>query len=187
MFKKLVLITALVLSLAGCGMVSVSDANHSDPNPKLNNSDFSNNDVMFAQMMIPHHQQAIDMATIALQKSTNPEIKNLAQQIRSEQTTEISTMQSWLTKAGQTEGDSMGNMGMGMLSDEEMRQLRLNTGVQFDALFLQGMLKHHQGAIQMANPVLESDNKEVRDFATNITETQKREIVIMKQLQSVLH
>ncbi|NBQ98620.1 MAG: DUF305 domain-containing protein, partial [Microbacteriaceae bacterium] len=74
MFKKLALISALVLSLSGCGLVSVTDANHTEHNMKLNNSDYSANDVMFAQMMIPHHQQAVDISTIALQRSTNQEV-----------------------------------------------------------------------------------------------------------------
>ncbi|NBR61994.1 MAG: DUF305 domain-containing protein [Actinobacteria bacterium] len=187
MFKKLALISALVLLLTGCGMVSVTDANHTDHNMTVNNSDYSANDVMFAQMMIPHHQQAIDMSTIAMQKTTNQEVRKLAEKIKSEQLGEIATMQSWLEKAGQSGSGMMDHQGMGMLNDEEIRQLRIQTGVQFDALFLQGMMKHHKGAIGMANPMLESDNAEVRSFAEKLTNDQKTEITIIKQLLAILH
>jgi len=186
MFKKLALISALVLSLSGCGLVSVTDANHTEHNMKLNNSDYSANDVMFAQMMIPHHQQAVDISTIALQRSTNQEVRNLAEKIRAEQTAEIVTMRSWLAKANQPETNNMNHMGSGMLSDADIRQLRVTSGVAFDALFMQDMMKHHQGAIQMTNPALESDSQEVRDFAKQLIQNQKTEITIMKQLLAIL-
>src|SRR5215204_5287940 len=100
----------------GSGMMSDSD-------------DFSRSDIMFATMMIPHHQQAVDMSELAIEKTTDPEVRALAEQIRDAQAPEIELMESWLGEAGG--GMSMGehDMGMGgMLSEEDMTALENATG-----------------------------------------------------------
>ena len=90
MFRKLALVSALVLSLSGCGLVSVTDANHMDHGMMDDNtSQYSSNDLMFAQMMIPHHQQAIDISNIALKTSKDSELLDLASTIIKAQTAEI--------------------------------------------------------------------------------------------------
>ena len=133
---------------------------------------------MFAEMMIPHHQQAIEMSDLALKNSTNPEILALAQEIKDAQAPEIEQMKSW----GASSMAHMGHMMDGMLSDEEMSELAAARGGEFDRLFLEGMIKHHEGAIDMADLVIDSKNAEVAALANSIIEAQRAEIATMKEL-----
>jgi len=146
------------------------------------NSGYSSQDIMFAEMMIPHHQQAIEMSDLALKNSTNPEVLALAQQIKDAQSPEIEQMKSW----GASSMAHMGHMMDGMLSDEEMSDLAAATGSRFDKLFLEGMIKHHEGAIDMAEMVIDSNNSEVAALAKAIIEAQRKEISKMKELLSAL-
>ena len=143
------------------------------------NSEFSGEDLMFAQMMIPHHEQAIEMSDLALQNSNNAEIRDLATKIRGEQAPEIELMKSW---SDSHMGSHMGHIMNGMLSDDEIRELEKARGIEFDRLFLEGMIKHHEGAIDMAEDVEDSTNKEVAKLAKSIISTQRAEIEYMKEL-----
>lgn len=144
------------------------------------------NDQMFAAMMIPHHEQAIEMSDLALQRSSNPKVLALAEQIRRAQQPEIEQMKSW----GATDtSDHTGHMDMtmeGMLSASEMSALRSATDADFDRLFLAGMIAHHEGAIDMAQMILKSKNDEVRLLGENIVSTQQQEIDRMRALLSGL-
>ena len=142
------------------------------------NSGYSSQDIMFAEMMIPHHQQAIEMSDLALKNSTNPEVLALAQKIKDAQAPEIEQMKSW----GASSMAHMGHMMDGMLSDEEMSALAAASGIEFDRLFLEGMIKHHEGAIEMAEMVIDSKNDEVAALANSIIEAQRAEIATMKEL-----
>ena len=142
------------------------------------NSGYSSQDIMFAEMMIPHHQQAIEMSDLALKNSTNPEVLALAQKIKDAQAPEIEQMKSW----GASSMAHMGHMMDGMLSDEEMSALAAASGSEFDRLFLEGMIKHHEGAIEMAEMVIDSKNDEVAALANSIIEAQRAEIATMKEL-----
>jgi uncharacterized protein (DUF305 family) len=145
---------------------------------------FSPADIMFAQMMIPHHQQAVDMSELAIEKTTDPDVRALAEQIRDAQAPEIELMESWLDEAGvrMSMGSDTG-MGMGgMLSDDEMSALEDATGAEFDQLYLEGMIEHHEGAIQMAQMILDSENPEVKALGEAIVESQTAEIEQMKQM-----
>ncbi len=144
-------------------------------------SEYSSNDIMFAQMMIPHHQQAVDMSDIALKNSKNPQVLKLAEEIKAAQAPEISQMKSWLTSARQS---LMGDHGMsmdGMLSDDEIVQLRQATGIAFDKLFLTGMIAHHEGALSMVSMIEDSENEEAKTLAQNIKVSQSAEIDLMKR------
>ena len=165
---KRVILLFLALLITGCASES--------------NSGYSSQDIMFAEMMIPHHQQAIEMSDLALKNSTNPEVLALAQEIKDAQTPEIEQMKSW----GASSVAHMGHMMDGMLSDEEMSELTAATGSSFDKLFLEGMIKHHQGAIDMAEMVIDSKNSEVAALAKAIVEAQRAEISKMKELLSAL-
>jgi len=146
------------------------------------NTSFSADDQMFAAMMIPHHEQAIEMADIALGKSADPEILALANEIKAAQDPEIEQMKSWgSSKAGSHAGHMMDE---GMLSDDEMAQLKDAKGAEFDRLFLEGMIKHHQGAIQMADMIIDSVNEEAALLGKNIVDSQSAEIERMRQLLS---
>ncbi len=157
----------LMMFLAGCATGSDSA------------SDYSSNDLMFAAMMVPHHEQAIVMSDLALKNSSNPEVMALATEIKNAQAPEIERMKSW----GDLEVGSHAGHGMsGMLSDDELKELESATGPEFDQLFLTGMIKHHEGAIDMAEMVTDSRNQEVSTLAKQIVKAQKAEIELMKEL-----
>jgi uncharacterized protein (DUF305 family) len=152
----------------------------------------NNGDIMFAQMMIPHHQQAVAMANLAQTRATDPKVKQLAAQIKAEQAPEIATMEGWLAAWGQpTTMPSMpsGTMpsgmpsGMpGMMSSADMAQLAATTGKQFDKLFLQMMIAHHRGAIQMAQAELaHGANPDAKALAARIIKSQQAEINTMQK------
>ena len=146
------------------------------------NAQFSGSDIMFAQMMIPHHQQAVEMATMAESRAFSPEVKALAIKIKAEQAPEIAQMTSWLENSNAPM--EMGHdMGMdGMLGDAEMQKLEEAQGAAFDKLFLEGMIAHHEGAIEMAQMVVDSNNPEARSLGEEIIKAQTEEINLMKSL-----
>lgn len=142
-------------------------------------------DVMFAQMMIPHHQQAIDMADLALEDASgaSPEVRSMAEQIAKAQAPEIALMQGWLESWGASSGMPTGHDMTGMMSDADMSELEQATGREFDRAWLTMMIQHHEGAITMAEGVMRTtDNADVEKLATAIVESQQREIVTMKGL-----
>ena len=141
---------------------------------------------MFAQMMIPHHKQAIEMSALAQTRSSNPEIVALADQITAAQGPEIEQMTGWLTSAGASM-DMGHSMHMdGLLSDEQMSALEKASGADFDRLYLEGMIGHHEGAVTMAAMVVGSQNAEAAALGASIVSSQTEEIAYMKQLLSTL-
>jgi uncharacterized protein (DUF305 family) len=180
-------ITLSGISLTGCTInIGTPDNGGNHMMMGQNNSEFSNNDIMFAQMMIPHHQQAVDMGTLAETRASNRAVKVLAAKIKAEQAPEISQMKVWLNKANA--GLGMGHdMGMdGMLSDSEFTTLKAATGTAFDKLYLEGMIGHHEGAIVMAKMVFNSKNSEVRALGEAIIASQTEQINYMKELLKTL-
>ena len=148
-------------------------------------------DVMFAQMMIPHHQQAIEMSDMILAKDDiNPDVTALAEQIKAAQAPEIAQMAGWLTGWGQTASPSMPmdhDMGGGMMSQTDMDALDQASGDQAAKLFLQGMITHHEGAIDMAKMLLANgQNTDAKQLAQQIVTSQQAEITTMKQLLASL-
>lgn len=141
---------------------------------------------MFAEMMIPHHQQAIDMANLALDKdSVSPELKNLSQRIIDGQTPEITLMEGWLDGSDrQGVGGMMssgGEMMMGgMASEEEMANLATLDGSDFEAEFLALMITHHEGALRMVHMIQGSSFDEAAELARDIVRVQTAEIEEMK-------
>ena len=147
------------------------------------NRKYTGADIMFLQMMIPHHQQAIDMSNLALTRSKNSELLDLAKKIKSAQSAEIVQMKAWLKDAGASEdmGHSMHDMG-GMLSDAEMADLKAASGTTFDKLWLNGMIGHHDGALHMTNMIIDADNAELKAFGEGIIKVQTAEIAQMKEM-----
>lgn len=146
--------------------------------------EFSHEDIMFAEMMIPHHEQAIEMSDLALKNSANERVKLIATKIKAAQGPEIEKMQGWITTSGMGGMHGSGSHSMsGMLSDSQMAALRQAKGPAFDRLFLAGMIEHHQGAIDMAQSATGSSNAEVADLANWIISTQYNEI---QEMEAVL-
>jgi len=171
------------LALSGCTF-NVGTA--PDSNQSQSESAFSANDLMFAQMMIPHHQQAIEMSQLAASRTENAEVLRLADQIEAAQAPEIEQMRTWL--GGDDDGmmsHDMGSHGMdGMVSDEDMIALENARGAEFDRLFLESMIAHHEGAIQMTSMISSSKNPAAQALADSIVSSQTEEIASMKTLLS---
>lgn len=180
--------TALAL-LAGCGGSSVSDAADKAVDAAKDAIGFNDDDVMFAQMMIPHHEQAIEMADIALDPlvGASDAVKSLATRIKAAQDPEITKMKSFLTswKERLTPDSSMdhGDSMSGMLSADAMKKLSSLRGAEFDREWMTGMIEHHEGAIEMAKDVLK-DGKDsaVKALANLVATVQDSEILEMKKL-----
>ncbi|MEJ7704409.1 MAG: DUF305 domain-containing protein [Geodermatophilaceae bacterium] len=162
--------------LAACG----SDAETSA-------KDHNAADVTFATDMIPHHRQAVEMAEMAASHAESPEVLQLAEEIAGAQEPEIETMSGWLQGWGEPLPDEMGGMDMGgmpgMMSEERMQGLDEASGPAFDEMFLEMMIEHHTGAIQMAQTE-QSDGRyaDAIELAEQIESAQQAEIETMKDL-----
>jgi len=186
--------TALLLGACGSSDMGSMDMGSSDSSSMdmgysiPESADFNDADVMFAQMMIPHHEQAIEMSDIALDPNTGASaaVIALATQIKGAQDPEISQMKNLLTTWGMPM--EMGSMdhssGMdGMLSLEDMDSLGQLKGAEFDKAWAKGMIAHHEGAIAMANDVLANGkNSEILALANAVVSGQSTEIEILKPL-----
>lgn len=185
-YKKLAAVaasTVLAALVAGCG----SESGSSEA------ADFNDADVSFAQQMIPHHAQAVDMANLAEGRSANPEVLQLADDISRAQGPEIETMTVWLeewdadvpsTDMSEMDHSSMGSMD-GMMSEDDMSALEGAEGPEFDRLFLDMMIEHHEGAIEMAQSEQDDgQNSDAVELAGDIEETQGVEIATMQELLS---
>ena len=144
-------------------------------------------DVMFAQMMIPHHEQAVQIADIALDPARNasPQVVDLATGIKAAQDPEITQMNAWLEAQGApAKMDHSAHGGMeGMLTAQQLDTLADATGTDFDRLFLEGMIAHHKGAIAMAGDVKARGNDpEIQALADAIITAQQAEIASMQGL-----
>src|SRR3989344_5250038 len=142
-------------------------------------------DSHFIEQMIPHHEDAITMADIALQKAQHPEIKQLAQDIKRTQSEEITKMKGWYKDwydkdVPQTD-QVMSGHGMGMMGDES-DITKLETAGNFDKAFIEQMIPHHQMAVMMAQMLLNgTQREEMKTLAQNIIDAQTKEINQMRQ------
>ena len=169
-----------VFGLSSCSSTATVD--HTGHTTPTATADFSSADLMFAQMMIPHHEQAVDMSYMALANTQNSDVRTLAESIITHQSTEVMTLKSWLEAAGVTLDDSHSMNMQGMLTDAQLAELEAAKDAEFDALWLEGMIMHHEGALLMAEEVKNSANAEVAEFASHVIEDQTGEIAKMKDL-----
>lgn len=174
--------TALFGLSACSAAANVDHSGHSDHTTPAATADFSSADLMFAQMMIPHHQQAVDISFMALANTQNADVRTLAESIITHQSTEVVTMKSWLDAAGVNLDDSHSMHMQGMLTEAQLAELEAAKDAEFDALWLEGMIMHHEGAVVMAKDVTDSTNTEISHFAEHVIEDQTAEIAKMKDL-----
>jgi uncharacterized protein (DUF305 family) len=164
---------------------------------------YSDADIEFMTGMIPHHAQAVIMAGWAPSHGARNDVALLCERILVGQADEIHSMQTWLADRGQPVPDARSTrmrMKMngvehdmlmpGMLTDEEMAELDKARGAEFDRLFLVGMIKHHQGAIDMVNALFKrygaAQDNAIYKFASDVFADQSIEIAVMqKMLESV--
>ena len=195
------------VTLSGCasaaGSSGMEGMNHSSGStsptatPSMTAAaNFSDVDVMFAQMMIPHHAQAVEMADMLLAKDdVNADVVALAEQIKAAQSPEIEQMNQLLTSYGEAEVDptstempgmdhDMGSMGMeGMMTEEDMTALDDATGDEAAKLFLTQMIEHHSSAVTMAEgEVAAGKDPAAVELAEQIVADQKAEIAEMRDL-----
>ena len=175
MFKKILFMIA-VISLPFFSQPAAASS-HSSTLKNL-----GMNEIMFAQGMMPHHQQAIDMSNMALKNSASSEVKKLAKGIIAAQGKEISQLKYWLTatKSSMTMGHDMG-MG-GMLTKKDLIALKKLKGSKFDTAFLKAMIAHHEGALEMVSMLDRTKNSEAKKIAIDIQAGQSGEITLMKKL-----
>ena len=151
---------------------------------KLNSHNGS--DVMFARMMVTHHQQAIDMAELAATAAESGSVKDLAARIKAAQQPEIDKMHAWLTDWGAVSNEMAGmdhhSMGSAM-SETDVAKLHELSGAAFDKAFLTMMIEHHDGAIEMAKDELnKGQDPNALALAASIQVTQQAEVAHMKFL-----
>lgn len=152
----------------------------------------NSDDLMFAQMMIPHHEQAVVMAELAADRTQDPQLLSLAAEIKAAQDPEIEQMDAWLEQwdmprlSGDEAMMSHGSHGMeGMLSDSQLDALASAQGPTFDAMFAQYMIEHHEGAVAMAEDVLaRGSHPAVAALAREMIVTQEKEIVQLRAFLS---
>ena len=190
--KRSVVILSVVLMsvLAACGSNSSQDAEPVVAEEATSaDAMFNDADVMFAQMMIPHHEQAIEMSDIALDPTigAGEKVLELATQIKNAQDPEIALMKDLLAAWGQplvADGDvDHSSMMSGMMSADELAELGTLTGPAFDAAWAAAMIAHHEGAIEMAETVLaDGNNAEILTLAKAIIDAQQAEIETLRSL-----
>jgi len=177
--------TALVL-LAGLVLLTACSGKGEDHNAQ---------DVSFVQNMIGHHQQAVEMSTMASTQGASPKVTDLAARIKAAQDPEIQTMKGWLSSWDEPEaatGDDMAGMnheggtmtsGTGMMTGAQMADLRAASGAEFDRMFLTTMIEHHQGAVATARTELDTGKYgPAKQLAQSIVDAQQKEITEMQGL-----
>lgn len=194
-FKTLSVASLVLVSTTACGVSDIaSDAKNLLPSgipTSISASTlesltaFSPSEIMFLQMMIPHHEQAVTISAMAESQTKNAAILDIAKRISEAQQPEIDQMKKLLTDAGlPTLMDH--DMGMnGMIPQSELDKLSQVQDAAFDKLFLAAMILHHEGAIKMTGSVLDSSNPDIKQLAENITKIQTSEIAEMKALLEI--
>ena len=195
--RALTTVLSVASLMAGCASAS-SKGLHATP-PGLGRLPYSDADVEFMAGMIPHHAQAVIMAGWAPTHGARPDVAVLCERIVVGQRDEIALMRTWLQDRGQRVPDATSTRHVmkmngtehemlmpGMLTDDEMAALDRARGPEFDRLFLTGMIKHHQGAIDMVNVLFKAygaaQDETVFKFASDVYADQSTEIARMQEM-----
>ncbi|MEV4314856.1 DUF305 domain-containing protein [Actinocrispum sp. NPDC049592] len=183
---------AALALIAGCGSSNATDSSGGSTGATSSAAQAGHNadDITFAQGMIPHHAQAVEMAKLVPSRSTDKKVLDLASRIQQAQDPEIKQLTDMLTTWGSAPSSmpgmdhSMPGMdmgGVGMMTADEMRQLTQAKGAEFDRMWTQMMIKHHEGAIDMAKTELaKGSSAEAKALAQKIVDAQQAEITEMR-------
>ena len=179
----------------------------------LSRTTFTPGDVAFMQHMLVHHAQAVEMVALLRTQGSDPTVRLMGERIAMSQEAEMALMRDWLTQRGQPlEMPGMSHAGMdhsahmnhggtpptasdrplmrGMLSPRQMQTLAAANGRAFDRLFLEGMIQHHQGALDMVEGLLDqpgaAEDPMLSDFTTSVVGDQSMEILRMQSILSDL-
>jgi uncharacterized protein (DUF305 family) len=149
-------------------------------------------DARFMAGMISHHAQAVEMTDLVISRTASDAMRKLAQRIQVSQTDEIKMMEHWLSMRGEEVPSAHAHHAMagtlmpGMLTAEEMSRLSAATGREFDRLFLEGMIKHHEGALVMVKDLFATpgagQESDVFAFASDVDADQRMEIERMRSM-----
>lgn len=196
----------ILLSLGGCSARSVPAA---PPEPSARpaaeiSAEYAPADARFLQQMIPHHAQALTMTEMLPERTENASLRLLAERIAVSQQDEIAQMQRWLREHGAALPDAAADgsehaghtmdgehaMMPGMLTPAQLEQLRAARGAEFDRLFLELMIQHHEGALVMVNELFDTpgggQSSQMYSIAAEIDADQRGEIERMRRLLSTL-
>lgn len=180
----------LALTLSACG----SGDSTSDQTSQSASVDHNDADVAFASDMLQHHAQALTMVDLTQGRPLDPAVQQLADDIRAAQAPEIETMTGWLGDWDETVPDTSGSMGSmggmemdssmpGMMSADEMTSLDNASDAGFQTMWLEMMLAHHEGAVEMAKTEqADGQYQPAIDLAGSIVSSQSKEIATMKGL-----
>lgn len=178
--------TTAVASVLTAGLVAAGCTNSEEPAPSQSSSNSSQAsghnqaDARFAKAMIPHHRQAVQMADMVPSRSDDTQLRKLAGQIKDAQQPEIDKMGGWLRQwhAGKPE---KGHHMSGMMSGDDMSKLKTARGKAFDRMWLRMMIKHHQGAVDMAKTELsQGSSSAAKRLSNSIIKSQRAEIGKMR-------
>ena len=192
-------IAALVLAVALAACSSPAESSDSGPTDPLaaepvitgEPAGFNAADVAFATNMVPHHKQAVDLSTMVPERTNNPELVELADRITATQVPEINILNVFLVQwnenpeigSADENAHHEGHAMQGMVDDATMARLKTLQGPEFDRLWLQSMISHHQGAIEMAEAeIADGKNVDAVAMAEMMATTQKAEIEQMKKM-----
>lgn len=191
-------ISALASSAATLLIVSACTINIGVPrdnsmmgSPGSVSSSSEQRELMFAAMMIPHHEQAVEMSQLALENSEHDGVRDLARRIMDGQSVEIDIMQGWLdnadvadTRNGRLDHGMHGGSSMmgGMASEADLRRLQTLSSPEFDREFLLLMIEHHEGALDMVVMISGSTSPEAQKLHDDIVDVQLAEIQEMQDM-----
>ena len=159
-------------------------------------------DVEFVQMMLPHHQQALEMTALVEDRAADPDLAQLAERIEVSQQDEIALLEKWLSQRGEMvsgmhgghgdHGGAGGHQDMpGMLTPAQMAELDAARGADFDRLFLTRMIQHHRGAVSMVTDLFDTygagQDETVFKFASDVNVDQSTEIARMERMLADLY
>lgn len=180
-----VLLTALAIGLSGCSGTDSEPASTTTTGSTVaatssaeQAAEHNAADIAFATDMIPHHEQALTLSDLVPERTDNPELAALAADIKAAQQPEIDTLQQYLRDWGAPEPTHTDHSEMaGMVDDATMEKLKTLSGKDFDDLWLQSMIDHHRGAVDMAQTEIDDGvNPDAKALAATIIDTQQAEI-----------
>ncbi len=194
-------LAALVLSLSLTACGSDEPDQTASSTTTVSKTEHNDADISFAGDMIQHHAQALTMVDLTMGRDLDPEVEALAEDVRAAQAPEIETMADWLTSWGEEipetvrdhanshqDTDDMGDTGAdmpGMMTEEDMTALEDADDGAFQDMWLELMIEHHEGAVEMARTeAAEGRYKRAVELAKDIQESQTAQIEEMQQLLS---
>jgi len=200
MLHRITLVACLAIGVSACASGAVEPPTSAPPPVAVTrtHAPYTEADVAFMQGMIAHHGQALEMTALVPARSTNQMLHALSARIEQTQLNEIERMVGWLEARGETvpdpaayrehsaggHEDHSGHMP-GMLTPAEMAQLAGASGTQFDRLFLESMIRHHEGALTMVAELQAAgggNEAEVYIFAADVDADQRAEIARMQSM-----